>query len=252
MIDIQQGDCLELMWRIPDASIDMILCDLPYGITHNSFDVRIPFEPLWAQYTRVIKDSGAIVLFGNEPFASELRMSNLKMYRYDWIWYKHYRRNFLNAKKMPLRATEQLCVFGKKCPEYYPIMRKGKMRQKGAVAVLPQIWGGNYGSVCKLDVRNDTYYPIEILDFPGVATSKQNHPTEKPVALLEYLIRTYTREGETVLDNCMGSGSTGVACVNTGRSFIGYEKEERFFQIAERRIREAEEQKEGCAHDGRD
>lgn len=131
MVELQQGDCLELMKQLPDASIDMILCDLPYGVTHCKWDVRIPLAPLWEQYKRVIKEHGAIVLFGIEPFASELRMSNLKMYRYDWIWYKHYVRGFLNARKRPLRTTERILVFAKKAPVYYPTMRKGVMRNKG-------------------------------------------------------------------------------------------------------------------------
>lgn len=146
MVELQQGDCLELMKKIPDASIDMVLCDLPYGVTNCKWDVRIPLAPLWEQYKRVIKERGAIVLFGIEPFASELRTSNLKMYRYDWTWYKHYVRGFLNARKRPLRTTERILVFAKKAPAYYPIMRKGVMRNKGGAGNT----GGYIGILSKL------------------------------------------------------------------------------------------------------
>lgn len=242
MVELQQGDCLELMKKLPDASIDMILCDLPYGVTNCKWDVRIPLAPLWEQYKRVIKERGAIVLFGIEPFASELRMSNLKMYRYDWTWYKHYVRGFLNARKRPLRTTEHILVFAKKAPAYYPIMRKGVMRNKGGAGNT----GGVYRDFKQTKARNDTYYPTDILDFKGCASNRQNHPTEKPVALLEYLIKTYTKEGDTVLDNCMGSGSTGVACISTGRNFIGYELDQNFKHIAEQRISdEITKQREG-------
>lgn len=242
MIQLEQGDCLKLLPHVPDKSVNLILCDLPYGMTNNEFDKVIPFDALWAQYKRVLADKGVIALFGIEPFASKLRMSNLKMYKYDWIWYKHNVGNFLNAKKMPLRNTERICVFANKNATYNPIMWKGKMQVKGCGTNSNA--GGNYGStfVC-LRKKNDIYYPREILDFKAVASNKRFHPTEKPVPLLEYLIKTYTYEGDTVLDNCMGSGSTGVACVNLNRNFIGMELTPKFYDIAFERINDAMREK---------
>lgn len=242
MIELYNGDCMELLPRIPDKSVNLILCDLPYGVTHNVFDVPLPFDALWAEYKRVLANKGVIALFGIEPFASKLRVSNLPMYKYDWIWYKHNVGGFLNAKKMPLRNTERICVFYNKGAVYNPIMRKGKMQRKGNGTNMNA--GGNYGSAYAATHKyNDIYYPREILDFKMVSARKRFHPTEKPVPLLEYLIRTYTFEGDTVLDNCMGSGSTGVACVNTGRNFIGMELQRTFYAIAQEQIHDAETQK---------
>lgn len=234
-IQLYQGDCLEVMKQIPDKSVDMVLCDLPYGITQNQWDKVIPFDNLWKTYDRIIKDNGAVVLFCQMPFAAELIQSNLKCFKYVWIWYKHYTRGFLNAKKQPLRTTEQIAVFYKKQCTYNPQMRKGKLRQKGNSSKQR----GCYGKYKAINAVNDTYYPTDILDFVGVSNLKTQHPAQKPVPLLEYLIKTYTNEGETVLDNCMGSGSTGVACVNTNRNFIGIELDEHYFQIAKERIEKA-------------
>lgn len=187
MIDLRQGDCLEIMKDIPDKSIDMILCDLPYGTTACKWDVVIPFESLWEQYNRIIKDNGAIVLFSKQPFTTELIHSNLKNFKYSLVWKKDNHDNPLMAKKRFLNITD---------------------------------------------------YPRNILEFkrdlPNI------HPTQKPVALLEYLIKTYTNENETVLDNCMGSGSTGVACMNINRNFIGIELDEKYFEIAKERIEKAQ------------
>lgn len=234
------GDCLELMKTINDKSVDMILCDLPYGCTAaRNWDNVIPFKPLWEQYNRIIKDNGAVVLFGIEPFSSELRVSNLKNYRYDWIWKKNQGTGFLNANKLPIRSHEIISVFYKKLPQYNKQMRCGfkpYSRPHSAVskpnkdAVYRQ-----YKGVTSTSVDGERY-PISILEFPCVNKKDTMHPTQKPVALLEYLIRTYTNEYDIVLDNCMGSGSTGVACKNLNRGFIGIEKDDNYFNIAKNRI----------------
>ena len=236
-IDLQCGDCLELMKEIPDGSIDMILCDLPYGTTACKWDIVIPFEPLWEQYNRIIKDNGAICLFGSEPFSSALRMSNIKNYKYDWVWNKALAGNGMLAKKQPLKIHENIMVFHSKI--YQPQMTKGKLRKKMTGGLKEsEITGGN---LIVEEYQNDLYYPKSILDFSaGNLRKGRLHPTQKPVALLEYLVKTYTNEGDTVLDNCMGSGSTGVACVNTGRNFIGIELDKQNFDIANKRIVEAQ------------
>ena len=244
MIDLRQGDCLELMKDIPDKSIDMILCDLPYGTTACKWDVIIPFDKLWEQYNRIIKDNGAIVLFGSEPFSSQLRMSNLKMYKYDWVWNKKNSGTGLLAKYQPLKITENIMIFGKNKVNYYPIMTKVDKvvnRKKFANKNMGEHLGNTI-----LKIKQDTgyRYPKNILEFYKDTKNqyqKKYHPTQKPVALLEYLIKTYTNENETVLDNCMGSGSTGVAAINTNRNFIGIELSEEYYNIAVRRINEAKQ-----------
>ena len=227
-----QGDCLELMKDIPDKSIDLILCDLPYGTTHNKWDNVIPMEPLWEQYNRIIKEHGAIVLFSQMPFGASLIMSNPKMFRYEWIWEKNQAVGFLNAKKMPLRKHENILVFYKHLPTYNPqglikldepIQEEGRANRNGK----------NYGVADKSFIRTHTNYPTDIITFSKDAGY---HPTQKPVDLLEYLIKTYTNEGDVVLDNCMGSGSTGVACKNTNREFIGMELDEKYFKVACERL----------------
>ena len=230
-IKLMQGDCLELMKGIADKSVDMILCDLPYGTTACKWDTVIPFEPLWAEYKRIIKKHGAIVLFGSEPFSSALRMSNIKNFKYDWIWNKKLAGNGILAKRQPLKIHEIISVFNSNI--YIPQMTKGKMRKKMGLKES-EITGGN--SFAK-EYVNDEYYPVSIQEF-SIANLRRGrlHPTQKPVALCEYLIKTYTNEGEIVLDNCMGSGSTGVACVNTNRRFIGIELDETYFNIAKERI----------------
>ena len=220
------------MKNIPDKSIDMILCDLPYGTTHNKWDNVIPMKPLWEQYNRIIKDHGAIVLFSQMPFGASLIMSNPKMFRYEWIWEKNQAVGFLNAKKMPLRKHENILVFYKHLPTYNP---------QGLIKLDEPIYeegsanrnGKNYGVADKSFIRTHKNYPTDIITFSKDAGY---HPTQKPVDLLEYLIKTYTNEGDLVLDNCMGSGSTGVACVNTNRDFIGMELNEEYFKIACGRI----------------
>ena len=240
MIDLRQGDCLELMKEIPDKSVDMILCDLPYGTTACKWDNIIPFEPLWEQYKRIIKDNGAIVLFGREPFTSKLVCSNIKDYKHKWVWNKKQSGSPFNAKYMPLQIEEDVMVFCSKNKKvnYYPIMRKGKLRTKGGSKKQIQTMNGIRSGYKYI---NDLYYPINILEVANCKNKKENlHPTQKPVELLEYLIKTYTNENEIVLDNCMGSGSTGVACVNINRNFIGIELDKNYFEIAKERIYKAQ------------
>ncbi|MCW6147757.1 DNA-methyltransferase [Lactiplantibacillus plantarum] len=234
MIDLQQGDCLELMKGIPDGSVDMILCDLPYGTTANKWDVVIPFEPLWQQYRRIIKTGSAIILFATEPFASKLRLSNCEEYKYDWIWNKKKGGNIFNLKRQPYKIHENILVFHTTENTYHPIMIPQKERTGKIYSKTENFKTPNYQDTRTYKFKN----PQSILTFSN-ANQHKVHPTQKPVQLLEYLIKTYTHEGGTVLDNCMGSGSTGVACVNTGRSFIGMELDEEYFKIAEQRINEA-------------
>lgn len=317
MIDLRQGDCLELMKNIPDKSIDMILCDLPYGTTACKWDTVIPFEPLWEQYKRIIKNDGAIVLFGSQPFTSELVHSNINWFSHNWVWNKNNASNYPLANKQPLKITEDIVVFYR--PDNYDlegfkqlrnvfknIMIKIGKNKKQIIDDLGQgldhcfrceslQWGlpteKNYNKMKEfynLDIEDYkklkemyerefkskekrynpqgivelnkikkrgsnakhfgdsglktenyqkyTNYPNNILFFPKEKGDKNLHPTQKPVALLEYLIKTYTNEDDIVLDNCMGSGSTGVACVNTNRNFIGIELDENYFNIAKERI----------------
>ena len=231
MIDLKCGDCLEIMKDIPDKSIDMILCDLPYGTTRNKWDSIIPLDKLWEQYERIIKENGAIILFSQMPFTAELTHSNLKLFKYEWIWEKDNGTGFLNAKKMPLKIHENILVFYKKLPTYNPQMRTGFKPYK----CKQGRHSTNYGLYEQghITESNGERYPIDIIEFKK---DSGLHPTQKPVALLEYLIKTYTNEGDLVLDNCMGSGSTGVACINTNRNFIGIELDEKYFEIAKQRI----------------
>ena len=231
MIDLRLGDCLEIMKDIPDKSIDMILCDLPYGTTRNKWDSIIPLDKLWNEYERIIKDNGAIVLFSQMPFTAELTHSNLKLFKYEWIWEKDNGTGFLNAKKMPLKIHENILVFYKKLPTYNPQMRTGFKPYK----CKQGRHSTNYGLYEQghITESNGERYPIDIIEFKK---DSGLHPTQKPVELLEYLIKTYTNENETVLDNCMGSGSTGVACKRTNRNFIGIELDETYFNIAKERI----------------
>ncbi len=227
---VYNEDCLEGMNRIEDKSIDMILCDLPYGITACKWDTIIPFEPLWKQYNRIIKDNGAIVLTASQPFTSLLITSNLKMFKYEWIWEKEQGVNFLLSKKVPLKVHENICVFYKKQPTYNPQMEKGKPYLSGK---------GNSGdvtkNVIKVQTKNEgTRYPRSVIK---INREVGLHPTQKPVALFEYLIKTYTNEGDIVLDNCMGSGTTAIACMNTNRNFIGFEIDKGYYDIILERIK---------------
>ena len=239
--EIHQGDCLELMNGIPDKSIDMILCDLPYGTTACSWDEVIPFDKLWKQYDRIIKDNGVVVLFGSEPFSSSLRMSNINNYKYDWKWDKNSGSNFVSAKYQPLRIYEDVCVFYKNTPIYNPQMvlrDKNKFRVSGKSKV-----GYNpiTGVATQEGKKSSKYqYPTNKLNYDRMGAELNSkhrlHPTQKPVALLEYLIKTYTNEGCVVLDNCIGSGSTAIACINTNRNYIGIELDEEYYNIAKNRI----------------
>ena len=233
--EIYKGDCLEAMNSIPDKSIDMILCDLPYGTTRNKWDTVIDLDLLWSQYERIIKDNGAIVLFAQVPFNIVLGYSNLKLLKYEWIWEKEQGTGHLNAKKMPLKSHENIMVFYKKPPTYNPQMVGNEVRTVKRSGNKSKTT--NYGDF--IEIKESTYigrYPKDIIKFNK---DKGYHPTQKPVALLEYLIKTYTNEGEIVLDNCMGSGSTGVACRNTGRKFIGIELDDKYFEISKSRLNEA-------------
>ena len=239
---IKHGDCLELMKEIPDGSVDMILTDLPYGITDCAFDVRIPFEPMWEHFKRVTKKNAAIVLFSQMPFGAELIMSNRKMFRYEWIWEKSLGVGFLNAKKMPLRCHENILVFYQQLPTYNPQFTEGKPYRQ----IHNDNFTMNYGSQGQKIFVNDEGLrcPRDVFYFKlGLGQRENFSPQQKPVDLLEYLIKTYTNEGEVVLDATMGSGSTGVAAINTGRDFIGFEKEQNFFEISQKRIAEAQAKK---------
>lgn len=235
------GDCLELMKDIPSGSVDLVLTDPPYGTTACKWDTVIPFEPMWEQLNRIIKPNGAICLFGREPFTSCLIMSNIKDYKHKWVWNKKQSGSPFNAKYMPLQIEEDIICFckGNKKVNYYPQMRKGKMRTKGGAKTAIKTMGGIKRGY---KVENDLYFPINILEFANCRNRKSNvHPTQKPIDLLEYLIKTYTNEDETVLDFTMGSGSCGVACINTNRDFIGIELDQNYFNIAKKRIEEAKE-----------
>ena len=235
MIDLRQGDCLELMKDIPNKSIDMILCDLPYGTTQNKWDSVIPFDELWREYKRIIKDNGVIVLTSQGIFTAKLILSNEKWFKYKLVWEKSKATNFLNAKKQPLRKHEDICVFYNKQPKYNPQMTEGEPYDKG---IRKNQLTGSYGEFNPVHVKSEgKRYPTDVVYFKTAESEgKVYHSTQKPVELLEYLIKTYTIEGELVLDNCMGSGSTGVACLNTNRNFIGIELDENYFNIAKERI----------------
>ena len=244
MINLMKGDCLELMKKIPDGSVDMVLTDPPYGTTACKWDSVIPFEPMWAELKRIIKHNGAIVLFGSEPFSSALRMSNIKQYKYDWVWDKVTAKGHLVAKIRPMQQTENILVFGDGKINYYPIMvERDKPRKDVDVEYSrTEIMGGKTTKPQSKIVR-DKKYPKNLLTFSNASQKDKFHPTQKPVPLLEYLIKTYTQENETVLDFTMGSGSTGVACVNSNRNFIGVELDDNYFNIAEKRIKEASNNK---------
>lgn len=226
-------DCLDGMKLIDDKSIDMILCDLPYGTTNCSWDIVIPFDDLWKEYERIIKENGAIVLFGSQPFTSLLVTSNLKLFKYEWIYEKTQPSGHLNAKRMPMKYHENVLVFYKKTPTYNPQKTEGHKRKKsrGGITTKAQLGKGCYGVAEKgANYDSTERYPKSIQCFSnGLMKQKSVHPTQKPVELLEYFIKTYTNEGELVLDNCAGSCSTGIACHNTKRKFIGFEKNKEIF-----------------------
>ena len=242
-IDLRQGDCLAEMDKLIEhgVKVDMILTDPPYGTTACKWDSVIPLEPMWERINKLIKPNGAVVLFGSEPFSSALRISSIKNYKYDWVWQKS-PTGFLNAKKMPMKSVENIIVFYNKLPTYNPQgitkIKNKTIRNHSTKIERTQIGLSthNGGRLKKSYVQSFTGYPNQTLVF---SNDKGFHPTQKPVPLLEYLIKTYTNEGETVLDFTMGSGSTSVACVNTNRNFIGIELDEKYFEIAKKRIEEA-------------
>jgi site-specific DNA-methyltransferase (adenine-specific) len=250
MIDLHNQDCLEFMAGLPDNSIDMCLTDPPYGTTTCGWDSIIPFEPMWEQLKRVVKDNGAIVLFGSQPFTSALVMSNLKMFRYEWIWEKNLSGGFILAKKQPMKYHENILVFAKSQTAYYPIFEdysestKHRFKTSGIINSSKMQKYGFENEVQGIKRVQDEVklergtYPKSFQKFKCVqnANKVRLHPTQKPVALLEYLIKTYTLEGETVLDFTFGSGSTAVACRNTGRNFIGCELDLDYFNLARKRL----------------
>jgi len=230
------GDCLEVMQKIPDKSIDMILTDLPYGITRNKWDEVILLEKLWEQYKRIIKDRGMICLTSAEPFTSMLIMSNPKMFKYDIIWDKGLSTSFLNAKRMPLRRHESILCFYKKLPVYNPKMiTRGRVRKKGGLSE-GQEHCPNYGKYMDKPSYSNTYYPTSILEISNAKREGKIHPTEKPVELFQYLIETYTNEGDVVLDSCSGSGTTAIACLNSNRQYICIEKDAEYFEKSKQRV----------------
>ena len=243
MIKLENAECIEFMSTLEDKSVDMILCDLPYGTTACKWDNVIPFDKLWEQYNRIVKDDGAIVLFGSQPFTSALVMSNPKMFKYEWIWEKAVGSNFATVKYQPLKEHENVLVFSKNKHNYYPIKepRKGSgakrlehgYKSNGTVSEVTGVVPNRKGKIYD-ELKN----PSSVQYFNNRESTRGLHPTQKPVALLEYLIKTYTQEGELVLDNCAGSGSTAIAAINTNRNFIGCELDKDYFDIATKRIEE--------------
>jgi site-specific DNA-methyltransferase (adenine-specific) len=238
MIDLQHGDCIELMKGIADNSVDLVLCDLPYGTTANRWDVVIPFEDMWSAYERIVKPKGNIVLFGAGLFAFKLALSNERLFRYDMVWKKSKCGSPLTAKYMPLKKHEMILVFGESASYYEPQMGEGKPYSRKYTP--NNVNNMQYGIKGVQTDNKGTRHPSTVLDFPQMwRRQDQIHPTQKPVELMEFLIRSYCPENGIVLDNCMGSGTTGVACVNTNRSFIGFELVQEYFDIASKRIDEA-------------
>ena len=251
---IYNEDCLEGMKRIPDKSVDMILCDLPYGTTACKWDTIIPFEPLWAEYERIIKDNGIIALFGSEPFSTTLRMSNFKLYRYDWYWEKTKAGLYQHAKNRPMKAIETISIFSKaKWGHKSQVKNRMPYNPQGIRSIGEKTVTKNFNAGGIVGARPNqigkkyeafTGFPNDVLKFANITGKKAIHSTQKPAPLCEYLIKTYTDEGETVLDNCMGSGTTAIACLNTNRNFIGFELDKEYFDIANKRIEEHEQQLE--------
>ena len=245
MIDIESitnkiinADCMDILKELPDKCIDAIICDLPYGLMDAEWDRLISFDKLWEQYKRIRKDNAPIVLFGTEPFSTYLRISNIKEFKYDWIWDKKQAGNILNAKRQPLKTFEIISVFG--TTKYFPIMRKGVYRKKGGSKKKSILTGQ---SIVGYVDYNDNYYPTAILyDFSNANKGLKIHPTEKPVKLLEYLIKTYSNEGDLILDNCSGSGSLAVAAYNTKRRFICIEKDYDYWKASVERLENAQAQ----------
>lgn len=243
---LMQGDCLERMKEIPSGSVDMVLCDLPYGTTACKWDSIVPFEPLWEQYKRVVKKGSPVLLFGREPFTSKILSGNMEEYKHKWVWNKKQSGSFQNAKYMPLQIDEDIVVFCNGKCNYYPQMRQGRMRKRGGAKKVSGVVGGGWNA--GFENRSDMYFPTNIIEManPRIGTV---HPTQKPVALMEYLIKTYTNDGETVLDNTMGGGTTGVACSNLNRKFIGIEMDIGYFDVAKQRILGSKVKDDTCTKD---
>lgn len=241
--EVYCGNCLEVMKDIDDKSIDMILCDLPYGTTACKWDTIIPFQPLWEQYKRVIKDNGAIVLTASQPFSSALVMSNPKWFKYEWIWEKSKASGYLNSKVMPLISHENVLVFGKGKLKYNPQMVAGKPYNKGYGHRPTEVYGKQVATLVKNDTGNR--YPRTVQYFVTAEREGKLHPTQKPIALFEYLINTYTNENDIVLDNCAGSGTTGLACKNTNRNYILIEQDQQYCEISKRRLESDENDQAG-------
>jgi len=232
---IYNMDCLEGMSKIPSKSVDMILCDLPYGTTQCKWDVIIPFDKLWEQYERIIKDHGAIVLTSAQPFTSLLIASNIKLFKYNWIWEKSKATGYLNSKKRPMVAHEDVLVFAKKQTKYNPQMVQGEPYFKGKALRPTDVYGEQRETL--VENKDGLRYPRTVQYFKTAESEGEVfHPTQKPVSLFEYLIKTYTDEGEIVLDNCMGSGTTAIACKNLNRQFIGFELDEKYYEIINQRL----------------
>lgn len=236
-----QGDCLQILPSIPDSSVDLILVDPPYGSTRCAWDIVIPFDALWQQYQRVIKENGAILIFASEPFASHLRLSNLEWYKYDLYWKKEKPTNFMNLKKRAGKLTENICVFYKNQPTYNPQMVKheGKLVKNSPKAKFNSEVSSKWDRRITPYVDTGYRYPCDILEFRREKLGSTLHPTQKPLALIEYLVKTYSNEGDVILDSCMGSGTTGVAAKRLQRDFIGIELDEKYFEIAKKRIEES-------------
>lgn len=240
-MELYKGDCLKLMADIPDKSIDMVLCDLPFGITRNEWDKKLPFNELWKAYRRLIKDNGAIVLFACQPFTSELVLSNKDMFRYELIWDKGLGTDFLNCRRKPMRSHENILIFANGQTTYNP----QKWQSKPYKRTSSDKNSSNWGKIMECrgsSSANGLRYPLSIVKL-SQRRVKHMHPTQKPTDLLEWLIKSYTNQGDTVLDNCMGSGSTGIACINTKRNFIGMEINDEYFNMAVQRIKDAEKEK---------
>jgi site-specific DNA-methyltransferase (adenine-specific) len=237
---IYHGDCLELMNDVQDESIDMILCDMPYGTTQNKWDTVLSLPVLWNHYIRIIKENGAIVLTASQPFTSTLVNSNLKWFKYSLVWNKKIVTGFLNSKRQPLRQHEDILVFYKKQPTYNPQMHTNKLKRDFEGSIIKPSTE-NYGKQKNFisTVKNNISYPRSIIEQTGVVNNskqKVKHPTQKPIALFEYLIKTYTNKDDTVLDNCVGSGTTAIACIKTNRNYLCMEKEEKYYELTLKRI----------------
>lgn len=252
IVELMQGDCLELMRSIPDCSIDCVIADLPYGTTNARWDSKIPLPPLWRLFRRICKPDAAICLFGTEPFSSQLRISNPKMFRYDWIWQKSQGANFMNVKFQPYKVHEIVSVFSVKKHRYYPQMEQGEpyTKHNKSNGRAGELFNGVKPDCNIIKQSDGKRYPKSIQFFQSEKGRNTVHPTQKPVPLLEYLIKTYTIPGEVVLDCTMGSGSTGVAAVNTGRSFVGIELDAGYFEIAQSRIQSAQDAISGARVQG--